>query len=421
MKLVEEKIDVCELLLLINISIFQKNRSKIMKSILYITILPKEYGGKTNGGIATHSVQLILKAKNEYRVGLYSDIKEIKELDEVILYTEDNRLIKIIKSLYAYITIEKEKINKIRFLKFKDRLRVLYHYCNLKSIVPFYNVVHIHSLHNDCVTALSLLNNKPRIVVTDHGFWQGNVQKDIEKVRYNSFTADKVIYISDYAKLKYKEYKLNTVNLTKIYNPFSEKKIITRDQNEIKKNLNIDKNKKVIFFSGVSDPVKRKGLDILLESISSDDYLRENTILIIIANEEGLNYAEKYSNVKNIIALKPMPYEDIINYYNISDIFVLPSRSESFGLVYIESLSYGTPVIGFDKVIQEFQNLYSHLYIGESFNPLEENYTELASKIKMVLSKEVNPAALIEKTNELFSWENLFYKFQNVYRGQKEK
>lgn len=387
-----------------------------MKSILYITVLPKEYGGKCDGGIATHSIQLILKAKNEYRVGLYSNIDEIKKIDGVNLYKEDNKLNKIIKGLYGYTLLGKEKLKKIKFLKFKDKLRVLYHYFTLKSIVSKYDVVHVHSLHNDCITALSLLDNKPRIVVTDHGFWQGNLQKSLDKVRFNSFTADKVIYISDYAKLKYIEYNLNTSNLTKIHNPFFEKTIITKDKKELKKKLSIDNDKKVIFFSGVSDPIKRKGLDILLESITSDTYLRDNTMIVIISNEEGLNYVKNHNDIENIIALLPMNYEDIIDYYHVSDVFVLPSRSESFGLVYIESLSYGTPVIGFDKVIQEFQKVYNPLYIGESFNPLKENNSDLALKIKTVLSKQVNRATLSQKTIELFSWENLFYKFKKVYK-----
>ncbi|MFJ9383230.1 glycosyltransferase family 4 protein [Peribacillus sp. NPDC101481] len=386
-----------------------------MERILYITILPKEYGGEMDGGVATHSVQLILKAKKEYKVSLYSNINEIKNIDGVTLYKEDNKFIKILKSLYGYLLVDKEKLKKIKFLKFKEKLRVLYHFCKLKNLVSMYNVVHIHSLHNDCITALSLIENKPKVVVTDHGFWQGDIEKSIEKVRYNSFNTNRVIYISEYAKVKHVEYKLNTSNLIKIYNPYLEKELKTKNKNEIKKTLNIDEKKKIIFFSGVSEPVKRKGLGILLDSISNDSYLRNNTVIIIVTNEEGLNFIKKYNGLKNIVALKPMSYSKIIDYYSISDVFVLPSNSESFGLVYIESLSYGTPVIGFDKVIKEFQSIYRPLYIGEPFNPREENNLELALKIKSVLLEEIDETKLIDKTLDLFSWDNLFAEFKKIY------
>ncbi|MDN3019181.1 glycosyltransferase family 4 protein [Paenibacillus sp. BSR1-1] len=392
-----------------------------MDSILYITCLPKEYGGKEDGGVATHSIQLILKAKDYYRVGVYSSIKKISRVDGVSLYKEDSKYLKILRIISGYLSVDKEKFKEIGFLSLKDRLRVLYHYSKLKNIVSQYDVVHIHSLHNLSTTALSLLKSRPRIVVTDHGFWQGDLEKSIETVIYNSFSADQVIYISEYAKLKIEENKLNTTNIVKIYNPYLVKELDTKFKNNIKEKLNINANKKIILFSGVSEPVNRKGLDILLESVSQDSYLKDNTVLIIISNDDGLKYLNQYKNLRNVIPLKPMPYSEIIDYYAISDIFVLPSRSESFGLVYIEALSFGTPVIGFDKVIQEFQSIYSPIYIGESFNPFIENNEDLGLKIKKVLSKKFNEAELKEKTIELFSWEKLFHKFKNVYTELAKK
>ena len=37
--------------------------------------------------------------------------------------------------------------------------------------------------------------------------------------------------------------------------------------------------------------------------------------------------------------------EEVIKYYNQSDIFVMPSLHETFGLVYAEALSQGLPII----------------------------------------------------------------------------
>ena len=38
--------------------------------------------------------------------------------------------------------------------------------------------------------------------------------------------------------------------------------------------------------------------------------------------------------------------EEIVDYYNLCDIFVIPSKGEGFGIVYLEALACGKPVIG---------------------------------------------------------------------------
>ena len=392
-----------------------------MKSILYVTTLPIENGGKADGGVATHSLQLITKAKDHYKVGLYANIKELKKLKGITLHKGDNKLIKVLKSIAGLLLVNKKKLKRIYFLTFRDKLKVLYHYYNLRDIISNYDVIHVHSLHDDTITALSLMEYRPRVVVTDHGFWQAEIERKIKKVRHNSFSVDNVIFISDFAKTKHEQYGLSTDNLVKIYNPLMFNLSPLYDKESIKKKLNIDMNSKVLFFSGVSDPVNRKGLDIVLNSISSDKYLRENIYLIIVTNEEGLKYIDQFSNIKNIIALRPMPYKEVVELYSISDLFILPSRSESFGLVYIEALSYGTPVIGFDKVVSEFKELYSPLYIGETFNPNLEKESDLVKKINKVLSNNVDKMELRRKTNSLFSWDKLFTEFIKVYEDVNEK
>ncbi|MGD0866964.1 MAG: glycosyltransferase family 1 protein [Rhizomicrobium sp.] len=43
----------------------------------------------------------------------------------------------------------------------------------------------------------------------------------------------------------------------------------------------------------------------------------------------------------------PMSGEDLVRYYSASDVFVFPSRTDTFGLVILEALACGTPVAAF--------------------------------------------------------------------------
>ena len=40
-----------------------------------------------------------------------------------------------------------------------------------------------------------------------------------------------------------------------------------------------------------------------------------------------------------------VPDEELVAYYNLCDVFVMPSKGEGFGIVYLEALACGKPVV----------------------------------------------------------------------------
>ena len=50
----------------------------------------------------------------------------------------------------------------------------------------------------------------------------------------------------------------------------------------------------------------------------------------------------------NIHFLGRLPYNELAQYYNMCDYFVMPSNSDAYGLVFVEALIYGLPCIGKD-------------------------------------------------------------------------
>ena len=92
----------------------------------------------------------------------------------------------------------------------------------------------------------------------------------------------------------------------------------------------------------------------------------------------------KELNLKNVVFLGNQPHDVLRKIYNIADASLVPSRNEAFGLVVIEAMASGTPVIGTNQGgIPEIINDE----VGLLFEP--ENYHDLADKIKMVLNEEI--------------------------------
>jgi glycosyltransferase involved in cell wall biosynthesis len=120
---------------------------------------------------------------------------------------------------------------------------------------------------------------------------------------------------------------------------------------KVKRLLNNDiLNKKNILYLGRLHP--KKGIGNLINAFFSLDQSILNSHILIIAGEGG----EKYTNSLKMMVQTSKNKEKVIflghiegiekeQIYKQSKVFVLPSYSENFGNVVLESLSYSTPVI----------------------------------------------------------------------------
>lgn len=156
------------------------------------------------------------------------------------------------------------------------------------------------------------------------------------------------------------------------------------DKNEVLKELGINKKyNKVVSFAGKF--TKFKGIDLLLKAAKI--YQRDDVITLICGDGElfeEMNLLAKKLGLKNVVFLGNQPHEVLRKIYNIADVSLIPSRNEAFGLVVIEALACGAPVIGTNQGgIPEIITPE----VGMVFEP--ENYQELAEKIKLILNDKV--------------------------------
>jgi D-inositol-3-phosphate glycosyltransferase len=107
----------------------------------------------------------------------------------------------------------------------------------------------------------------------------------------------------------------------------------------------------VLLFVGRVQPLK--GLDVAVEALAGLD--DPSAVLVAVGGPSGPNGKAELARVLALAAelgvaervrlVDPQPHHLLSTYYRAADVTVVPSRSESFGLVALESAACGTPVV----------------------------------------------------------------------------
>jgi len=155
-----------------------------------------------------------------------------------------------------------------------------------------------------------------------------------------------------------------------IFFPMADDKIINQ-----KDSYHIDPNKVVLLFAG--NAIKRKGLDILITALESltKEQLSKITLIICSEGPEIINARDRLNQIPNLkqstLFIKKVQQYELNILYNIATLFIFPSRQEPLGLVGLEALACGTPVVGSNVGgIPEYVN-NENGYLFDPNNPKE--------------------------------------------------
>lgn len=164
---------------------------------------------------------------------------------------------------------------------------------------------------------------------------------------FHSSKLKKVICVSNLVRIDIlTNYNIDANKLVVVYNGIDAKNFARNYDTRVKlrRELSIGDSFTLIF---VGSGYLRKGLSQVITALQ----FLPDVKLIILGKDNDIKHYQEYAkkisvdNQCNFLGAKPQ----ITDYYSASDAFILPSSYEPFGLVYLEALANGIPVIVSDK------------------------------------------------------------------------
>ena len=178
---------------------------------------------------------------------------------------------------------------------------------------------------------------------------------------------------------------------------------------QAKHHLGFD-NEKIMLFVGRIDPLK--GADKLVKALPHLSDIPRLKLITIGGGELSQCEIEKLQKLAHNLKVQDsvdflglIEHEELPYFYNAADVCVVPSYYESFGLVALESLACGTPVVATD--VGNHRNLIRQ---GETGYVTEDNDpSRLADKIALLLLRsesDTRSAQSIRATVNRLGWSN---------------
>lgn len=283
------------------------------------------------------------------------------------------------------------------------------------------NLVHAHFLFSMGGIALKLKEGKKIDYIVTVRNSDVNVffkyMLHIRKIGINVMKeAKKIVFISP----SYKNIVIDRYVPYELRDSIDQKSVIIPNsvnsfwlQNKYRKSEYEDKKKIRLIYVGEFSKNKN-----IVTSIKVTRKLKElgyNVIFTIVGGKGNYEYRiKKLAKMnKDIIEIyaRIEDREKLLTMYRKSNIFIMPSFHETFGLVYVEAMSQGLPII-YTKG-QGIDGYFEDGKVGYSVNP--KDISDIVKKIEMIINNYNKISKNCYNLVEKFSWERIAKIYHNIY------
>jgi len=127
----------------------------------------------------------------------------------------------------------------------------------------------------------------------------------------------------------------------------------------------------------------------------------------------------KQLNLQDCVTLAGfIPDSELVDHYNLCDVFAMPSKGEGFGIVYLEALACGKPTLGGDK--DGAIDALCHGELGALVDP--DNIEQIAQTLIKILQGTYphpimyHPEKLRQKVREIYGFERFKQTLQEILK-----
>ncbi len=256
----------------------------------------------------------------------------------------------------------------------------------------------------------NLLNIPYWVIVHGIDVWNLNDPGKINALK----SADKIISVSQYTGDRLvKEQNISPNKIALLPNTFDESKLNIHEKPKyLLDRYNLSAEQPVILtVARLSGEDRYKGYDKVIQSLPAVRKQILNVHYLLVGKGPDHDRIEKIIdevNVRDCVTLAGfVPDAELADYYNLCDVFAMPSKGEGFGIVYLEALACGKPTIGGNQ--DGAIDALCHGELGVLIDP--DNIEKISSIIVQILQKNYSlpilyqPETLRKKVIEVYGFD----------------
>lgn len=231
-------------------------------------------------------------------------------------------------------------------------------------------------------------------------------------VSVSKFTSDKIQQVHGMPETKCKV-------LNNCLDPFLPAPNCSRNRNQLREQYGIQPGQPVLFtLSRLYSRERYKGYDKVLEAMRKVK-INHPGILYLLAGSHDAEEKKwldemigQWNLEDNVVITGYLQDEDLAPHFELADVYIMPSRKEGFGIVFIEAMYYGLPVIAGNadgSVDALLDGALGVLVNPDSVEDIEDAIENILTAKKAFIP---NRELLIEK----FSYETYKQKLADVFK-----